>query len=236
MNRLTEELIAYEKSGSFWTLARNDAIMRILKIQRCTVVTDMGCGSGIFTKTLLQQGHTVISADYEKDAVAYTKKINPKTYQVDLTKKITLKQQADIYILGDVIEHIHDDHLAIKNLSAFMKEGAIVFISVPALQFFWTKNDAVRDHFRRYSKKSLRSLLEDHGFEIKEMCYWNFIGIFPVLYQKFGKKYINYVEMSKSRINTVLLNYFLKFENRIRVPIGLSLFCIAVKKTQVKKA
>ena len=230
MNRLTEELIAYEQSGNFWTLARNDALLRLIKLSKDDTIMDIGCGSGILTKTLLHSEYKVVSADYEKDAVMYTKKINPDTFQIDLTKKITVKKRGNVLILGDVIEHIKDDEKAIKNMSAFMREGDRIVISVPALQFFWTKNDEVRDHFRRYSKKSLRSLLERNGYEVTKMCYWNFIGIGPILYQKVGNKYISYVNMSKSRMNNILLNYFLTFENRIRIPIGLSLFCIAVKK------
>ncbi len=230
MKRLTAELIAYDKSRNFWTLARNDVIMKLAAPQKNEVVMDVGCGSGILTKQLLQQGYKVVSIDGDKDAVAYTKKVNKETYFVDITKKIRVRQKAEVLVLADVIEHIKDDDAAVKSVADFMRPDDRLVISVPALQFFWTKNDEVRFHFRRYSKKGLRSLVEKHGLRVQKMRYWNMAGIPAIVWQKLTGTYVNYVAMSESRMNKFLLQYFLKVENKLPVPVGLSLLCVAVKK------
>src|SRR3989344_4857349 len=113
MKRLTAELIAYDKSRNFWTLARNDVIMKLADPKKNEVVMDVGCGSGILTKQLLEKGYKVISIDGDKDAVAYTKKVNKDTYLVDITKRIKVKKNADVFVMADVIEHIKDDAAAV---------------------------------------------------------------------------------------------------------------------------
>ena len=54
-------------------------------------------------------------------------------------------------------------------------------LTVPAFQWLWNAHDVDVGHKRRYTKKSLATLLESAGFEILEAKYF-FVSITPLLF------------------------------------------------------
>ncbi len=72
--------------------------------------------------------------------------------QIDLLD-IPWFEKWDIVFLLDVLEHIPEHQEALKQIRKCMRPGGLLFITTPALKFFWTYNDDVVHHQRRYSKK-----------------------------------------------------------------------------------
>lgn len=77
----------------------------------------------------------------------------------------------------NVIEHIEDDVLALKNCSFLLKDGGTLLILVPAYQRLYCSFDQELGHCRRYTIKSLRKVFEDNYFHIKHSRYFNVMGI-----------------------------------------------------------
>jgi SAM-dependent methyltransferase len=77
----------------------------------------------------------------------------------------------------NVIEHIEEDSLAMKNLHWLLKPGGTVVILVPAGQVLYNKLDVHLEHFKRYDKPSLRRLLQSSGFKVNKLKYFNALGI-----------------------------------------------------------
>lgn len=78
----------------------------------------------------------------------------------------------------NVVEHIKDDSLAIANCYKLLKPNGHIVILVPAYQSLYNTFDKELEHYRRYTKKSLKKLISDQKFEIRKATYFNFIGIF----------------------------------------------------------
>ena len=72
------------------------------------------------------------------------------------------------------MEHIKDDHLAIKNMVKLLKPGGNLVILVPAYQALYNNFDTTLEHYRRYNKKSLTSLMGNYG-EIISAFYFNML-------------------------------------------------------------
>lgn len=89
------------------------------------------------------------------------------------TQKEIPHKKYDLVGLFDVVEHIEDDNNFVQFLRKVTSNNGLVVITVPAFPFLWSKHDIKHHHFRRYSKKSLKRLLEDNGFRIESMNYWN---------------------------------------------------------------
>ncbi|MFX1390891.1 MAG: class I SAM-dependent methyltransferase [Promethearchaeota archaeon] len=66
----------------------------------------------------------------------------------------------------DVLEHIEDDKLAISEISRILKKNGIVIITVPHSMRFYTKQDKLIGHYRRYELKQIISLFEDLNLKI----------------------------------------------------------------------
>jgi 2-polyprenyl-3-methyl-5-hydroxy-6-metoxy-1,4-benzoquinol methylase len=77
----------------------------------------------------------------------------------------------------NVVEHIEDDALALKNCHFLLKDGGTLLILVPAYQSLYCRFDRELGHFRRYTKKTLKKVFELNNFHIKHSRYFNVMGI-----------------------------------------------------------
>ncbi|MBD3231372.1 methyltransferase domain-containing protein [Candidatus Dependentiae bacterium] len=66
----------------------------------------------------------------------------------------------------DVLEHIKNDHLAVKEITRVLKKGVIFIFTVSALNFLYSHHDKFLEHYRRYDKDSLKKLLNDFNFKL----------------------------------------------------------------------
>jgi 2-polyprenyl-3-methyl-5-hydroxy-6-metoxy-1,4-benzoquinol methylase len=97
----------------------------------------------------------------------------------DFAKKYALLQNAfDTIIASNVVEHIEDDHLAIRNCRSMLRKGGRLVVLVPAYKWLYNSFDKELGHFRRYNKKNLTKLFVDEGFDIVHSQYFNFAGVF----------------------------------------------------------
>jgi len=77
----------------------------------------------------------------------------------------------------NVVEHIKDDVMAVKNCHKLLKPNGRLVILVPAYADLYNRFDRELEHFRRYTGKRLNSLLVSGNFRIQHSQYFNFMGI-----------------------------------------------------------
>ena len=134
----------------------------------------------------------------------------------------------------DVIEHIDDDHAALSSIAAKLKPAGKFMMTVPAHQWMWSAHDVVNHHKRRYSKRSLRELIEGSPLNLDKLGYFNSL-LFPLavaeraLSKARGKEDAD-VKLPPRPLNAALELVFSAerhFVGRLPLPIGLSLFAVA---------
>lgn len=77
----------------------------------------------------------------------------------------------------NVVEHIEDDQLAIKNAKLLLAPGGNLIILVPAYQWLYNRFDKELFHFRRYSRSKLNSLFKKENLHILTSFHFNAAGI-----------------------------------------------------------
>lgn len=104
-------------------------------------------------------------------------------YELDLSDTNFESAHADLLgkfdtvIALNVIEHIEDDSLAIRNAGSLLgKEGKLIVL-VPAGQWLYNQLDKELGHFKRYSKNGLNNLMKSAGFHIYDSRFFNAAAI-----------------------------------------------------------
>ena len=85
----------------------------------------------------------------------------------------------DCIVMVNVLEHIEDDRAAAQGLYDALKPGGHLLVFVPALPFLYSKLDKVFGHFRRYTRKSLRTCVGEAGFQVEKLRYFDISGVLP---------------------------------------------------------
>jgi hypothetical protein len=101
----------------------------------------------------------------------------PVTRQRDLPARI----ERSYILLMDVLEHLDDDLGMLREIRERCHGANRYFITVPAFQGVWSYHDVQLGHKRRYTRTTLRGLLDGAGFRI-ERIYYIYGLLFPLVW------------------------------------------------------
>ncbi|MGH9632402.1 MAG: class I SAM-dependent methyltransferase [Bryobacteraceae bacterium] len=85
-----------------------------------------------------------------------------------------MRFDAILYI--DVLEHIEDDRAEMKRAAERLKPAGCLIVLAPAHPFLFTPFDSAIGHFRRYTRKSLQSVIPA-GLETRRLVYLDAAGM-----------------------------------------------------------
>lgn len=128
----------------------------------------------------------------------------------------------------NVVEHIEDHALAIRNCYKLLKPGGKLVILVPAYQRLYNRFDKELEHFRRYTKASLNNLLTQGGFRILHAQYFNFMGI-PGWYVSGKLQRNKTIPKNQMAFYNKLVPIFKIVDKVLFNQVGLSVISVGVK-------
>jgi hypothetical protein len=106
---------------------------------------------------------------------------------------------------------------------------------VPAFEFLWSDHDVAHHHYRRYTRSMLRRRLEDAGFAVERLTYFNTL-LFPAVaavrvLQRLrpGRGGGSDAGLPGPTVNRILLRLFSTERRILRVtslPVGISLLAV----------
>jgi 2-polyprenyl-3-methyl-5-hydroxy-6-metoxy-1,4-benzoquinol methylase len=153
-------------------------------------ILEIGSGVGNISQFFLKDGASILLSDIRE---GYCDELKQKFEAHSSLKGVELIDLVDpafdekfqhlfasfdsIFSLN-VVEHIYDDVLAIKNAKKLLKKEGHLIILVPSYQGIYNGLDKDLDHYRRYTKKTLSVLFEKNELNIIKKQYFNFMGIF----------------------------------------------------------
>jgi SAM-dependent methyltransferase len=210
-------------------------------------VADLGGGIGGWVRYLVDRHANRFSrvalADSSERALKIAKKvlpINSERYQIDLMN-LGWENEWDIVFMLDVIEHLPDDIEAVNQAAKALKSGGLLFITTPALEQFWSYNDELAHHIRRYCKKDFSNLAQLTGLQLCDARFFMFF-LSPLYWFFRSKKNIgNMTELQKKALmcethkvpsavlNSILTSIFsaeTPLGHHMRFPLGTSILGI----------
>jgi len=152
----------------------NDYLTRLIcESTESKDLIDFGAGIGTFSKRLRTAGYHVRCI--EPDPLQ-RQRLEEQGF--DTVENITAvaDNSASFVFSLNVFEHIKDDSVALREIRRKLKPGGTLLIYVPAFACLWTSLDKKLCHHRRYTKASLRRLVEQEGFAIEHVRYADCLG------------------------------------------------------------
>ena len=138
-------------------------------------VVDIGCGTGANVAALADR-YRCVGIDASPEAVRLARQRFPQVRFLagrapdDLGE---LMQQARLFLLMDVLEHVSDDFAMLSELLAAAVPGSYFLLTVPADQSLWSPHDESFGHYRRYDRGRLGRVWADLPVSTVLISYYN---------------------------------------------------------------
>jgi SAM-dependent methyltransferase len=148
-------------------------------------VLEIGCGIGNISQFLVVNSRTVVGLDLSPEYIQYVNErlrnwTNFRGYVADITGELPSDiagRRFDTIVMLNVLEHIQDEHLALRKIALLCRpEGRFVCL-VPAHRWLYGSLDAYLGHYRRYDKEMLRAAVARVGFQPERCFHFNAAGI-----------------------------------------------------------
>ena len=221
--------LAKFENQSFWFRARNKLIIwALLRYkQNPANFLEVGCGTGYVLKEISNVLPTVrlVGSEIHHQGLRYALKrvLKAEFMQMD-ARNTPYYEEFDSIGAFDVLEHIKEDELVIKQLHAALKPGGILLISVPQHPFLWSKSDEYACHIRRYTNDNLKKLLQERGFQVLKNTSFVFI-LLPLMY---FSRIMNKRNKTFNPDNEFNINPFLNYIFYIILRLELSLIKLKI--------
>jgi SAM-dependent methyltransferase len=160
-------------------------------------ILDFGAGKGTLTK-LIQKNINLKVYCLEIDS-SLRQELKNKGFNI-LKSNAREEKYFDVVYSSNVLEHIENDNLALKKINSMLKKDGLFIAYVPAFKLLYSDFDFRIGHYRRYSKKTLKSVFEENGFSILKINFVDSLGFLAALIFKFRSKLTH-----KSTINPYFL-------------------------------
>ncbi len=179
---MDQQALQRMKSGeeSWWYRGRRRIIssaLRAVHTSPTDSVLDFGAGYGAMRPILSTFGAHVYAFEPVPDVVAH---VQAEGYEaVFETESEALSRQYGLVGIFDVLEHIEADGSQLQRIHTAISQQGTLVVTVPASMLLWSGHDVQNQHYRRYSRRTLRSVVEKAGFEVMFVNYWNTI-LYPL--------------------------------------------------------
>jgi ubiquinone/menaquinone biosynthesis C-methylase UbiE len=208
-------------------------ILEYLELKEGDLLLDAGCGEGFYLMLLRNlYGCRLVGIESDQKMLDLAQQwIKPTEKLLLQTKDICQMNFPENYfdkiICSEVLEHIDDDNLAVKNLFRVLKPGGVLVVTVPNKNYplVWDPLNKLRealgwghfdakntilggiwsyDHKRLYDNQELESLLVTNGFRVNKSENLTHYGIpFSNVILTLGKWFYSQLPVPKAVKNSM---------------------------------
>jgi SAM-dependent methyltransferase len=200
-------------------------------------ILDAGCGSG---RTLLELERfgEVAGIELNPEAAAHAQECGDFDVRLGRLEELPWDSSSfDLITCLDVVEHVPDDVLALRELRRVSRPGGWLLVTVPAYPALWSRHDEANHHHRRYSRRALATAAVGAGWEVVRLTSFNSLLLAPAAIVRLAQRhrpveagYTPDLQLGPAWLNRVL-EWPLRAEARwLRaghtLPAGLSLLAV----------
>src|ERR1019366_4781409 len=137
--------------------------------------------------------------------------------------------RANAVVAVNVLEHVKEHESFLKEARSATVTGGSLCLFVPALPAIYGTLDTVFEHYRRYTRSSLRQVIEAAGWKVERVSYMNFPGIAAWFTAGRILKKTNIAASDARTYDRFVVPWLSRLESIVPPPIGSNLVVIAKK-------
>jgi SAM-dependent methyltransferase len=192
-------------------------------------VAEVGAGIGTFSERILDAGvESLLLLEPDPTCVGRLRERFGRAPEVEVAQEGLPDSSAlaaragtlDLVVSQNVLEHIPDHDAATAAMAAALRTGGRLTALVPAHPRLFGPLDRGYGHHRRYTRASLRELVEGAGLEVIDLYSFNLLGV-PGWWVE-NRRSNPSVSAGSLRVYEALLRGWRPLEQRVRPPWGLS--------------
>jgi SAM-dependent methyltransferase len=183
---LEEELyrLMYEVEDRHWWFRGRAAVVEALvdrfKPPVSPRVLDAGCGTGRNLQRYARLGPAT-GIEPSAGAVEFCRRRGLENVQQASLEQLPFEPESfELLVATDVLEHVDDDALALRELRRVASPEAGLVLTVPAYRWLWSEEDDRLGHCRRYTRRRLRAVVEQNGWRPLFVTYFNLLLLAPI--------------------------------------------------------
>jgi SAM-dependent methyltransferase len=201
---------------------------------------DAGCGTGAALEAFGGNG-TAYGVDASQDALALCRDRGlTRVAQASVCALPFPPETFDAVLSLDVLYHrdVPDKAAALRAMARVLKPGGLLLVNVPAYNWLRSRHDAAIHTGQRFTRPQLQHLLENNGFEVRRITYWNTLLFPPALVVRLLRQHstaeTSDLEGAREGALNRVLGAVLAVERALLriapLPFGLSVFATATRR------
>lgn len=202
-------------------------------------VLDIGCGTGANLASLGLRG---VGIDRAPEALGLARERGLTALcQADAASLPFPDGHFSVALLTDVLYHtsVPDKLGVLREAARVLQPGGTLILNVPAYQWLYSAHDRAIHTDRRFTRAEVALLLQDAGFAIRRLTYWNTL-LFPAVAairvldklrpdNGHGSDLTRYRGGIAEQISAGVLGIERHWLRRFSLPFGVSIFAVAQK-------
>jgi SAM-dependent methyltransferase len=241
------ETMYHREQDYWWYLGLHDLVLMHLagfaRARKPLVLLDAGCGTGgLLDKCRRYQAYGL---ELAPEALPFLRRRSlPRVVRASICRIPFADASFDVVVSMDVLYHVAalGDLHGLREMSRVLRPGGGLLLNLPAYEFLRSHHDVAIHTRQRYTRRQVRDLLRLAGLQPKILTYRNTL-LFPVAAGvRLTQKLFRPPAAVQSDLRPLrrglnrALTLPLWLENRLircglRLPFGLSVYCIATKPT-----
>ena len=156
------------ENESFWFSHRNRCITAaVRRFPPDGFILDVGGGNGYVARGLMDAGFETVLLEPGADGARNAKEGRHLPTVINATLDEARIRAGSVPNIGlfDVLEHIENDTMFVRRMFELVRPGGFLYLTVPAFNWLWSMSDVDAMHYRRYTRRSLATVLANNEFE-----------------------------------------------------------------------
>jgi SAM-dependent methyltransferase len=222
------DALAEAKNYYAWVLKQFDPFLG-------PTVVEAGAGIGTFSEFLISSPkveklfaiepasntYPLLEKRFKEDERVETR----KGYLTDHYKTLS----ANAVVAVNVLEHVENHEEFLTEAREAVVPGGALLLFVPALPGIYGSLDKAFEHHRRYTRRTLRDVIEKAGWKPRRISYMNMPGIAAWFMAGRVMKKTNIAPAETRAYDRLVVPILSKVESLIEAPIGSNLVAISTR-------